>query len=158
MRVLTLWSWSAFLNGAAEPEALRLLITLGAQVRAVRARLHAKIFIVNDSKALVTSANLTRGGLQDNLECGVYIDGAPVADLLRQFDLDWRRASPITEDQLNQMSSELNKAKATWEDLLVRFRELEEDLSRKVPGPPGVWTRRGQVQDWRADAPSLADE
>ena len=36
--------------------------------------LHAKIYIFDDSKALVTSANATNAGMWRNLECGLSTD------------------------------------------------------------------------------------
>jgi phosphatidylserine/phosphatidylglycerophosphate/cardiolipin synthase-like enzyme len=36
--------------------------------------LHAKIYIFDDSQVIVTSANLTNGGLRHNLECGIITD------------------------------------------------------------------------------------
>lgn len=41
------------------------------------AALHAKIIVVDDLVALVTSANLTGRGMEANLECGILIRGGP---------------------------------------------------------------------------------
>ena len=88
IRVITLWDVRAFLMGASQPEALKLLLRLGGDVRAMRSGLHAKVYIAEDSSALVTSANLSAGGMTENLECGVAIeDRETVSHLLQQFDL-----------------------------------------------------------------------
>ncbi len=51
-----------------------------------RACLHAKVFIVDGERALVTSANLTEAAHERNIEAGVLIDDADVAaSLERQF-------------------------------------------------------------------------
>ena len=142
IRVMTLWSWRCFLDGATEPQALKRLLQLGAQVRAMREGLHAKVYVVDDSTALVTSANLTRGGLTNNMECGVAFSGPEVAAVLRQFELDWRRAAPLTEDQLDQVAAELSRVSAKRDALAERLRSLEEELSQQSPGPASVWTQR----------------
>jgi hypothetical protein len=45
-----------------------------------RQRLHAKVYLaigrrLEDTEAIVTSANLTRGGVADNIELGIRITG-----------------------------------------------------------------------------------
>jgi cardiolipin synthase len=45
------------------------------------AKLHAKVLIVDDRDALVTSANLTGHGLTSNLELGLRVRGQPASDL-----------------------------------------------------------------------------
>ena len=48
------------------------------------ARLHAKCVIADRSSALITSANLTSAGINDNLELGVLIEAGPLPDTLSQ--------------------------------------------------------------------------
>lgn len=48
------------------------------------ARLHAKCVIADRSAALITSANLTNAGINDNLELGVLITAGPLPDTLSQ--------------------------------------------------------------------------
>jgi phosphatidylserine/phosphatidylglycerophosphate/cardiolipin synthase-like enzyme len=37
-------------------------------------KLHSKIYLFDDKEAIITSGNLTNGGLMDNYEYGVYTD------------------------------------------------------------------------------------
>ena len=46
------------------------------------ARLHAKCVIADRSTALITSANLTSAGINDNIELGVLIEAGPLPDKL----------------------------------------------------------------------------
>ena len=46
------------------------------------ARLHAKCVIADRSSALITSANLTSAGINDNLELGVLIQAGPLPETL----------------------------------------------------------------------------
>jgi phosphatidylserine/phosphatidylglycerophosphate/cardiolipin synthase-like enzyme len=47
------------------------------------AALHAKIIVVDDTIALVGSANLTSRAMEDNLECGILIRGGPPPSAIR---------------------------------------------------------------------------
>lgn len=47
------------------------------------ASLHAKIIVVDDETALVTSANLTSRAMESNFECGVLIRGGPQPRAIR---------------------------------------------------------------------------
>ncbi|MXW23875.1 MAG: hypothetical protein F4Z96_04320 [Chloroflexi bacterium] len=49
---------------------------------AATARLHAKCVIADRSSLLVTSANLTSAGINDNIELGVLIEAGPLPDRL----------------------------------------------------------------------------
>jgi phosphatidylserine/phosphatidylglycerophosphate/cardiolipin synthase-like enzyme len=51
---------------------------------AATARLHAKCVIADRSAALITSANLTSAGINDNLELGVFIEAGPLPGTLSQ--------------------------------------------------------------------------
>ena len=51
---------------------------------AAAARLHAKCVIADRSSALITSANLTSAGINDNIELGVLIEAGPLPERLSQ--------------------------------------------------------------------------
>jgi len=46
-------------------------------------RLHAKVYVVDHDKALITSANLTKSGLDDNFEYGVFLYDTAVVSKVR---------------------------------------------------------------------------
>lgn len=140
LRVITLWSFRTFLAGSSEPEALRRLLELGGEVRTMGSGLHAKIYIADES-ALVTSANLTGGGLVNNLECGRVLRGrATVSALEQQFELEWRRATPLTADHVTLMITALDQERVRSHELLERLEALEQRLSEVVSDSPSVWT------------------
>jgi hypothetical protein len=64
-------------------------------------RLHAKVYIADDTRAIVTSANLTAGAFYRNLEYGLQVDDqAVVASIQSHFD-DFRAAgTPVALDDL----------------------------------------------------------
>lgn len=73
-------------KGPAEPfpglAATRLCWPLG--IRPPGASLHAKLLVIDDSAALIGSANITGAALAKNLECGLLVRGGDTARSLRQ--------------------------------------------------------------------------
>lgn len=62
-------------NGFTDPSALLELHKQFAKVQiSSLGRLHAKVYLIDDQIAIVTSANLTGGGLLNNFEYGVLIE------------------------------------------------------------------------------------
>ena len=51
---------------------------------AVTARLHAKCVIADRSSVLITSANLTSAGINDNIELGILVEAGPLPATLHQ--------------------------------------------------------------------------
>ena len=51
---------------------------------AATARLHAKCVIADQSSTLITSANLTSAGINDNIELGVLIEAGPLPERLHR--------------------------------------------------------------------------
>lgn len=49
------------------------------------ARLHAKIYMVDRKEAIITSANLTKGGTEDNYECGIWVNDPVVLKQICEF-------------------------------------------------------------------------
>lgn len=83
------WPTTALEPASMEPNALaRLLEDPRADVRyVVTPRLHAKVYFADDREVVVTSANLTRPGLEANIEVGVRsTERALVAEVIEWFD------------------------------------------------------------------------
>lgn len=51
---------------------------------ATTARLHAKCVIADRSTALITSANLTSAGINDNIELGIFMEAGPLPSRLQE--------------------------------------------------------------------------
>ena len=55
--------------------------------------IHAKVFIIDNEKAIIGSINMTRASLNDNRELSVLTENREVVRQLREtFDSDWREA------------------------------------------------------------------
>ena len=72
------------LSGSLDLEALELLLDGEPNAQVINLpRLHAKVYIADARFALVTSANLTRPGLESNYEYGVGIEDPEEVQLVR---------------------------------------------------------------------------
>lgn len=60
-------------------------------------RMHAKLVVVDRKRAFVTSANLTGGAMENNLECGLLVAGRPVASRLADHFAILRREGVLVE-------------------------------------------------------------
>lgn len=93
-RILTRFNLDHFREGVSDISALRRLVELGAQVRGVQ-RLHAKLYLFGADHAVITSANLTEGGLRKNHELGVIAEGGALPRrCVGYFDGLWEKAGP----------------------------------------------------------------
>ena len=92
LEVITRFSLNDFAAGVSDTSALRLLLENGAEVKGVR-NLHAKLYLLGESRAIVTSANLTEAALLTNHELGfVATDARIVEPCRRYFENLWSRA------------------------------------------------------------------
>jgi PLD-like domain len=92
VRLLTYLSHMDIIAGSSSLDSLTVLIKAGVQCRFVSSgpRLHAKVYIFGDESAIVTSANLTRKALNENIEVGIHLSGAAARELILWFDTLWR--------------------------------------------------------------------
>ena len=79
-----------FAIGSSSLDTLCTLAREGTTIRSLN-NLHAKMYIFDDKKALVTSANATNAGMWSNIECGLSTDDRKVVmqltkSLMSRFD------------------------------------------------------------------------
>lgn len=92
IRVITRFNLGDFAEGVSDISSLRLLLERGAEIRGVK-NLHAKLYVSDADKAVVTSANLTKAALGSNHEFGfVVTDGSVVTGCVAYFDDLWARS------------------------------------------------------------------
>lgn len=77
LEVITSSNIANFVNGSLDIEAIKTLLENGCNVINYQ-NLHAKIYLFDSVKALITSANLTNNGLYHNYEYGVLIENDEV--------------------------------------------------------------------------------
>ena len=101
-------------QGSSDPEALIELHAAAESVRLVHLpRLHGKVYVADEGQAIVTSGNLTAGGLRLNYEYGVrLLDAGLVADVRRDV-LDYAAlGSNLGADDLAELLGYALDAKA----------------------------------------------
>ncbi len=114
IQVITRFNLADFAEGVSDVAALRKLLEVGAQVRGVR-NLHAKVYLFGTSRAIVTSANLTKAALEQNHEFGMVAEDATIIATCRSYfdDLWSRSGDDLVQDQA-----------VSWADTVTRHRAL----------------------------------
>ena len=125
MRLLTRADLRDFAAGASDIDALCKLARQGAFVQSILG-LHAKAYIVDDKRALVTSANATNGGMRRNWECGVAIeDPARIQELAELLASGFRSPQPPEIWTLAELES-LREPVAVLQRQLGPFRPIRD--------------------------------
>jgi hypothetical protein len=82
--LITDLSPDAICHGATEPDAIDFV---GQRVSSVSVRhlprLHAKVYVADERTAIVTSGNMTAGGLKQNYEYGIQLSQASIVASIR---------------------------------------------------------------------------
>ncbi|HJV26311.1 MAG TPA: phospholipase D family protein [Aromatoleum sp.] len=111
--VITRFNLADFAEGVSDLAALRSLVRAGAHVRGIR-NLHAKLYLFGDSRAIVTSANLTEAALNRNHEFGmVASDQAVISACGAYFDALWQCGGDfLTLEQIDAWEDQVTRARA----------------------------------------------
>ena len=110
IRVITRFNESDFAQNVSDIEALRSLLNAGAKVRGAR-NLHAKLYLFGNSRAIITSANLTKAGLDHNHELGIVGDGPElISNCQSYFDTLWEKLPPdLKKDDLDKWNKNIRE-------------------------------------------------
>ena len=83
--IITRYDLRNFATGISDLEGLSYAVEKGATIYGIKG-LHSKVYIFGESKAVISSANLTNGGLISNYECGIVTtDKETVTELQLYF-------------------------------------------------------------------------
>jgi hypothetical protein len=86
LELITRYNLQDFATGLSSLDALKFSTENGAKIYGIN-NLHSKIYIFDDRAAIVSSANLSMGGLITNYECGLYTtDSIVISGLHSYFD------------------------------------------------------------------------
>ena len=100
IRVITRFNLEDFALGVSDIGALGTLLARSAEVRGIR-NLHAKMYLFGNTRAIITSANLTDAGLDRNPELGIVTDDpAAIASCLDYFNSLWNRGRILRPDEV----------------------------------------------------------
>lgn len=112
-----------FAQGASNVDALCGLASQEMTILSLH-RLHAKVYVIDEKQALITSANATDGGMRRNWECGVSVE-------------DPRQVNRIAELVLCGFGSK--EALQAWTfDELIMLRDPVRALRDRMPPVRGL--------------------
>jgi len=100
IRILTNLSARNIVDNVTQPAALlKICAVFPDTTISSLERLHAKVYIVDELFAVITSANLTNGGLRSNFEYGVTIDDPETIKTIKRDVLDYAALGHIFEKE-----------------------------------------------------------
>jgi len=128
LTIITNISASSVQHGALD---LKSLAAFSASQNTCRVRnlpgLHAKIYVVDETTAIVTSANLTRGGLTANYEYGALVRDRASVRKIRTDRLDYADLGADVP------ASDLARLAALAEGLRDAAEDAEREMRRSTP-------------------------
>jgi len=118
VRVITNLSVENIVRRATEPEALLTLFDRFGEVEiSSLGRLHAKVYIIDKRTSIITSANLTEGGMFHNYEYGVVIDDHRLSSRIRDDILSYfRLGNRLSQELLRLLQSRVESIRKSVEE------------------------------------------
>lgn len=114
------------INGVTEPAALLELYKQFNHVEiSSLGRLHAKVYLIDNEIGIITSANLTSGGLVNNFEYGVLItDKFTVSAIEEDMQKYYSLGNILDKNLLEEICSELSK--------LFEIKEKSDNIIKRT--------------------------
>jgi hypothetical protein len=130
IRILTDFRTDSILSRSLDIAALSAFLDYfpGSSVFSIP-RLHAKVYVSDAAKAIITSANLTTAGFDDNLEYGVEVRSKKVvSQIVSDLESYARIGSPVLREVLNKLS---DSAKELSEEYEKVQKSTKDSIRRK---------------------------
>jgi HKD family nuclease len=125
IRLLTKLSLKDFIVGASDIDVLLGLARNPKVKLRYYTDLHAKIYLFDKRKAVITSANFTDRGLSDNLEYGVLIEGAKAVEISNYVEDKWGDAERLDVSTLSNLKAEICST-----DLKTSYEQIKESVKK----------------------------
>ncbi len=140
IQVITRFNLSDIADGVSDIAALRNLLDAGASVRGVK-NLHAKLYLFGKTRAIITSANLTKAALDSNHEFGIVTtEGETVENCLAYFDDLWCRAGiDLVPDQLDDWDKHVTDHRLAGGRPQAKSSLRDFGVNIGIPDPPPVY-------------------
>lgn len=152
--LLTSYKLTNFYRGSSDLQALLNCVKNNIEVKS-HSKLHAKTYIFDSEKAIVTSANLTLGGFRNNYECGVIVEDGQIVGTLKEGFLKLfknKEESPIVTEEIIKTTTEI--LSRVPKEKKIRFPKTEEDIFPEQENDlydAGVETISNSLSSWRLD-------
>ncbi len=132
--IVTNLTTHTIVNEITEPLALLELFKQFNQVKiSSLGRLHAKVYLIDNKVGIITSANLTGGGLVNNFEYGVLIDDKNIVGSIKEDMLKYYSLGNILDrdllEKICEESLKVQKIKNRTENI-VRNTKLAQLLRK----------------------------
>lgn len=113
INILTDISYRTLVQGATETLALLYLFKNYHNVCITYLpKIHAKIYIANQTNAIITSANFTRGGGKLNFEYGIKINDYAIVQKIQNDINEYKKlGADVTENELEVIHSQVKEIK-----------------------------------------------
>lgn len=114
-------------QGSTDPNALRSLTSAAPRVAIHHLpRLHAKVYVADGRRAIVTSGNLTGAGLTANYEYGLGVEDAATAEAIRRDIADYAElGAEVGRDELSMYCSVADRVRQA-------FREQQRAVTKSA--------------------------
>lgn len=122
LTLITNLSTQNIVNGVTDPASLLQLYKVFSQVNiSSLGKLHAKVYLIDSKIGIITSANLTSGGLINNFEYGVLIDDGIVCNYIKEdMSKYYSLGNELDEDLLKRINKEA--------DMIYKIRDKTENF------------------------------
>jgi HKD family nuclease len=118
---------------------------IGVNLAADTPFFHPKVLIVHTPKkqfAIVGSGNLSKGGLQTNCECGVFVEDASTLNkLCRWFDTQFADGDPLNTQMIVAYEPDYKKAKKQAAALAEHQKSAEKKIKAVSQASFASWNR-----------------
>ncbi len=111
-------------------DGIEKLFNKGVKIYGVK-DLHSKVYIFDDSKAIVTSANFTNGGLVKNYECGIMIDDKDKIEELSDYFESLKIGLPLNVNTLETYFEEVHIAEMQLH-IIPNFNDFGSNLLKEI--------------------------
>ncbi|KKQ23034.1 MAG: hypothetical protein A3G45_01550 [Candidatus Staskawiczbacteria bacterium RIFCSPLOWO2_12_FULL_37_15] len=143
LNVLTNFSVRNIVDNVTQPSALLKIYDDFKEIKiSSLAKLHAKVYVVDETFAVITSANLTYGGIKSNFEYGVLIDDKKIVKSVKEDILDYANLGNsigrIFLEKINDESKKIRKIKIVKEnnfknsDLAKLLNQSEQKINAEL--------------------------
>ncbi|MFA5783697.1 MAG: phospholipase D-like domain-containing protein [Phycisphaerae bacterium] len=135
LRILTDFSPINICQGSTDPHALRTLATAFPRLSLIHLpKLHAKVYVSDTQAAIVTSANLTFGGLVRNYEYGIKIKEPTLIRTIASDITDFSNLGALISienlDRFCNISSSVSQAYRKSQNSVIK--SLREEFKQQL--------------------------
>ncbi|MFZ2656912.1 MAG: phospholipase D family protein [Victivallales bacterium] len=113
IQLITRFNLNDFYSGVSSLAALEYLLNKkGASIQGIK-RLHSKVYIFDNNKAFLTSANLTGAALNGNVEYGIILEDEPlISQCHKYFDTLWLKGKQLSMQNISDWKQKIALKKA----------------------------------------------